>query len=204
MATKKTKQAAKPKKSTVSTNKTGVFARIWQFAKNNPALTILIIVLMGAVIYGSIYLFERWQFSTAEKKLDSVASAIVAELGEPTSIEKIKSCSYRSTVFEDQRGLPACSVSYYIEYSFNNNEEANMLRNQLTEELVGTSYTSLGMNNNQYDDNPLTYEAPIEFTHDNIALLTCSARIENYNDKNIRVYFGCVNNRTISKPYPVN
>lgn len=204
MATKKIKQPEKLRKLSSSAKKSGVFSRVWRFAKENPALAVLFIVFIAGVIYGSIYLFERWQFNSAEKKLDTVASAIVADLGEPTSIDKSKSCSYRSTVFEDQRGLPSCGVSYKIVYSYNDFNSANSIRKMVDSTLQDNGYSLNGTEIAYYDDNPDTYEYPDNYIGNSVAFLNCSTNIENYNNKQINIYLGCSNNSTLIKMYPEN
>lgn len=203
MATKKNKQSAKSKKP-VEIKKISIFSKIWQFIKDNPALAIIFVVFVAGIIYGSIYLFEKWQFASAEKKLDTVASALVAELGEPTSLDKYKTCSYQSTVFEDQRGLPSCGVSYKIVYSYNDFNEANSIRNMIDSTLKDSGYNLNGFEMAYYDDNPDTYEYPDNYTGDNVAFLNCSVNIENHNNKQVNVYLGCSNNSTLIKMYSEN
>jgi hypothetical protein len=186
-----------------------VFSKVWQFAKDNPALAFLFVVFVAGVIYGSIYLFERWQFSTAEKKLDTVASAIVEELGEPTKMEKNKSCSYKSTVFENQRGLPACSVSYILKYD-ENIEEVNLkegIDSVLEANNKSYKYT-------KYDRPSKSIDTMMVYDY-SVNSLNCSITVKVINDQRLNllvdelsaknlILLSCGKDNTIIKPYPVN
>jgi hypothetical protein len=116
MTTNKTKQATKTKKSLNKVEKTNKVQEFISYVKIHKVASLFItIILIGLAIYGSMVLYEKWQFKSAEKQLDALYTDIVGELGEPVSYEKNASCGYSSTKFS--KGKLSCSISYLIDYA---------------------------------------------------------------------------------------
>lgn len=115
---KKTKPAKSSKKDPAKTSLVGKYKALY---KRDKVLWLLLttgcLLLIGGGIFGSIVLYEKWQFNKAEKALDSLYADIVTNIGQPVKVEKTKSCSYSSAKYS--KGDLSCSIGYNLQYTGN-------------------------------------------------------------------------------------
>ena len=75
-------------------------------------------LILGAIIYFSYAWYQGYTFKKVEKKMDALTQEIIAELGEPVSQTKERSCGYSSDTF--RRGRLSCGSISELEYKLKN------------------------------------------------------------------------------------
>lgn len=98
---------------------------------------------------------QRKQFDAAEASLDALYAQIVKEVGQPTKVEKDKSCSYASAKLD--KGQLRCGSSYSLQYSLSEATAANILRKKASS--VVEAYPSMR----------ITYIRNADFENNNLA-----------------------------------
>ena len=112
MAKQKTTKSNTAKKQTSGNT---YFSDFLAYIKKHKIVSVFILIaVVGIGIYSGLILYEKQQFNKAEKALDSLYVDIVAELGEPVSYEKDKSCSRSSAKYSS--GRLSCSIEYRLSY----------------------------------------------------------------------------------------
>ena len=187
-----TKKRAKTKKNTQNRNSTKTAAR--QAASNesegfildkvnaalawiklNPLLFFLGAIAITGLLWLGYVTFVKWQYAQAEKEVNKLSSAVIAELGTPDKTDLLKSCSYQSTKNIGGEGFPACNVRVLLTYSVSNVDEATEVAKKVTD-ITAKMYT-------------ITHQTQPRFNEEKSSLLYTSAE-NNYEAKG----FDCSNN----------
>jgi hypothetical protein len=83
-------------------------------------------ILVYGIIWAGMVGYERYTLYKAEKELTKISKVIEASLGDGTSINKGKFCSYSSEKFS--KGLRRCSVSINLQnYKISPSDTDNMI-----------------------------------------------------------------------------
>jgi len=144
------KQTPKKQPNKVSKAVSGFWQKNW-FA------VLLVVVLLGVLAFIGVNRLiiynQKKQFDQAEKSLDTLYADIVKNVGQPTSMKKDKSCSYRSEKYS--QGERSCSVDIYMYFNdVNQQQDAMDLALRVEDSLMKNERINLtsttAQNNNPY------------------------------------------------------
>lgn len=201
----------KQKKSTKK-QKANIFTRFEKYYKNNPKnrkyIIIAIIISIGLTYWLGAIAIEKLQFAKADKTLDNFVTDIKTELGEPSKIDKNKSCVETGDKFQIN-GLPSCSISYYIEYPVSSAEMANEYQTKI-EPLISKNFKVKYKIQNDFIEYQNNRDAEDVYYKLASYLMSCSYRLEYINprvvqddDNKLIISTGCYNQKSHWNHYMV-
>ncbi len=192
MPTKKNSAKSTPKKQTS-------VSKFWNKHWAKIMVAVLVIGVFGFIGVNKLIIYnQKQEFIAAEKSLDALSSEISAQVGQPTTITKDKSCSYSSAKFE--KGRLSCGVRVYLVYDFIKTKDSAIDITKKIDEFLKSS-PSISVSND-YIKNQATFVASDEYrSSDDIKLeknkLGCYASFEmdplaiTTNTSSFRLGLGC-------------
>ena len=102
------------------------------WVRRNPLLFIIFVLIAFASVWFMYVFYIKSQFKQAENEVNTLSSAIITELGTPTSVDTLKSCSYKSEKYAYGQVDAACSVRVLLIYDVKDVSEAINIANMVS------------------------------------------------------------------------
>ncbi len=208
------KRGSKKAKQQSAWNKVKTKCSPW--VKSRPKTTILLIVIgVGLLWYGLVVFADFVQFKMAERRVDTLYSETIKNLGEPDTKTLEGSCGYASAKFH--KGDLGCGYGFSLVYKATDLDKANELAN---------TFAALMENQKSFKITFKSQESPVDLSKlyfgrsevsyqqkETTFRLSCTARVMNVgegetylprgvNDR-VRIDFSCGKSPLKQPIYPV-